>query len=116
VNLTNNLCLVPRLRIHGAVLPLPLKSSWCDAYVHEYLYSYLFIAIPSLFIRVGDCSAKSSVLERKDTSICAGLDNQNSVPSRGNDGIFYLFYHIQTGSGAHTASLSNGYWELLPHC
>jgi len=35
-----------------------------------------------------------------------GLDNKDSVPDRGSDGIFSLHHHVQTGSGAHSTFYS----------
>jgi len=38
-----------------------------------------------------------------------GPDNWDSIPGGGNDGIFFLCYHILlTGSGAHSPSYSLG--------
>jgi len=36
------------------------------------------------------------------------------IPSRGNDGIFSLCHHVQTGSGAHPTSYPLGSGALTP--
>jgi hypothetical protein len=40
------------------------------------------------------------------------LNDRNSIPGRGRN--FSLHHRVQTGSGAHPAGLSSGYWGSYP--
>jgi hypothetical protein len=44
------------------------------------------------------------------------LDDQGSIPRRGNDRIFSLYHCIQTGSGAHPAFYPVGTGGSFPRC
>jgi hypothetical protein len=47
-------------------------------------------------------------------SVQTRLDDQGSVPGRGNDGIFSLHHCIQTSPGTHPTSCAVGTGRLLP--
>jgi hypothetical protein len=111
VNLTTNLCLLPRLKMRGAIPPLPtyVFVVWCSVNPRD---KFTFL------ISHPDTTCVTDVVFIRMTtqiSLGYGLDDRGSrVRFPALVGNFCLHHRVQNGSGAHPASYPVGTEGSLP--